>query len=161
MFTCTLNPDYTDEEFTRLFDDSWEKMSGQYSSFTQEEAKAKHRNRVKRMDQIGVVYKDGRMIYFFAGMVDNNIFKMDFALFGKDIAGSRSFLYEQDFFDSINATLKTVFDSVIFNPVSGSSIDSYMGSKKDQTKTMIGSLEKDESVTSEGVTYTINKHNYD
>ena len=161
MFTCTLNPDYTDEEFTRLFDDSWEKMSDQYSNFTQEEAKEKHRKRVKRMDQRGAVYKDGYMIYLFAGMVNDNVFKMDFAIFGKDNSNSRSFLYEQEFFDSINATLNPVYDSVTFNPVSGSSIDSYMGSKKEQTKEMIGSLEKDESVTSEGVTYTINKHNYD
>lgn len=161
MFTCTLNPDYTDEEFTRLFDDSWEKMSDQYSNFTQEEAKEKHRKRVKKMDQRGAVYKDGYMIYLFAGMVNDNVFKMDFAIFGKDTSNSRSFLYEQEFFDSINATLNPVYDSVTFNPVSGSSIDSYMGSKKEQTKEMIGSLEKDESVTSEGVTYTINKHNYD
>ena len=160
MFTCVLNPTYTDEDFSRLFEDSWDKMSEQFS-LSKTDAKEKNQKRVKRMDQIGAVYKDGYMIYLFAGMVNNNVFKMDFALFGKDIAGSRSFLYEQDFFDSINATLKTVFDSVIFNPVSGSSIDSYMGSRKDQTKTMIGSLEKDESVTSEGVTYTINKHNYD
>ena len=161
MFICTLNPAYTDEEFTRLFDDSWEKMSSQYSNFTQEEARNKHKRRIKKMDQIGAVYKDGYMIYLFAGMVNNNVFKMDFAIFGKNIAGSRSYLYDQDFLDAINNTLEPVYDSLIFNPVSESSIDSYREEKKEQTKDLIGSLAREESITEYGVTYTINEHNYD
>ncbi len=160
MFTCTLNPDYTDEEFTRLFNDSWEKMSDQYSNFTQEEAKEKHRKRVKRMDQRGAVYKDGYMIYLFAGMVNDNVFKMDFAIFGKDLSSSRNFLHDDNFLNAINVTLNPVYDSLIFNPVAESSIDSYMEEKKGKTKTLIGPLTKDESITENGITYNVNKNSY-
>jgi len=159
MFICTLNPDYTDEEFTRLFDDSWEKMSDQYSNFTQEEAKEKHRKRVKRMDQIGAVYKDGYMIYLFAGMINNNVFKMDFALFGNNTSGSKSYLHDEQFLGSISEALNS-YDSVIFNPVEGSSIDSYRNTIQPKTVTLIGDVDKDETIEEEGVTYHVTKHTY-
>lgn len=160
MYTCTLNPTYTDEEFSRLFEDSWDKMSEQFS-LSKTDAKEKNQKRVKRMDQIGAVYKDGYMIYLFAGMVNNNVFKMDFALFGKDLSGSRNFLHDDNFLNAINTTLNPVYDSLIFNPVAESSIDSYMEEKKEKTKTLIGPLTKDESITENGITYNVNKNSYE
>jgi len=160
MYTCTLNPTYTDEEFSRLFEDSWDKMSEQFS-LSKTDAKEKNQKRVKRMDQIGAVYKDGYMIYLFAGMVNNNVFKMDFALFGKDLSGSRNFLHDDNFLNAINTTLNPVYDSLIFNPVAESSIDSYMEEKKEKTKTLIGPLTKDEPITENGITYNVNKNSYE
>lgn len=158
MYTCVLNPTYTDEEFSRLFEDSWDKMSEQFS-LSKTDAKEKNRKRVKRMDQIGAVYKDGYMIYLFAGMVNNNVFKMDFALFGNNASGSKSYLHDEQFLGSISEALNS-YDSVIFNPVKGSSIDSYRNTVQTKTVTLIGDVDKDETIEDNGVTYHVTKHKY-
>ena len=36
MYSCILNPTYSDNEFTRLFNDSWEKLPAHHKQFTQE-----------------------------------------------------------------------------------------------------------------------------
>jgi hypothetical protein len=161
MYTCALNPSYTDEEFDRLFNDSWNSMSEQFGGDSQEAVRNRHRVRVKRMDQIAAVYKDGYMIAFFSGAVIDSTFKMIFALFGKDLSGSRNFLHDDNFLNAINVTLNPAYDSLIFNPVAGSSIDSYMEEKKEKTKTLIGPLTKDESITENGITYNVNKNSYE
>tara|TARA_B100000965_G_C19603362_1_gene764392 strand:- start:5511 stop:5996 length:486 start_codon:yes stop_codon:yes gene_type:complete len=160
MYTCVLNPSYTDEEFDRLFNDSWNSMSEQFGGDSQEAVRNRHRVRVKRMDQIAAVYKDGYMIAFFSGAVIDSTFKMIFALFGKTQANSKAYIHSQDFLSAISTALKTQYNEVVFNPVEGSSIDSYRDFIQPQTETLIGDVIRNETVEEEGVTYHVTKHTY-
>lgn len=159
MFNCVINPTYSDVEFTRIFNESWDKMSAQFS-ITQEQAAAKHVKRVKRMNKRVAVYENDLMIAFFAGAIINNVFKMDFAIFGQNSSGSKSYLHDDEFLSCISTTFNGVFDSVIFNSVQGSTIDSYRDNVQPKTITLIGDLTKDETIEEDGMIYHVTKHEF-
>lgn len=158
MYTCVLNPSYTEEEFDRVFNDSWPKMSEQFGGDSQDVVRERQKFRVTKMNQRGAVYKDGYMIYFFAGAVEGTTFKMTFALFGNNANGSKSYLHSSDFLSAINTTLGTEYTEVVFNPVEGSSIDGYRDTMQPQTEVLIGEVVRDEAVAEDGVTYHVTKH---
>lgn len=160
MYTCVLNPSYTDEEFDRVFNDSWSSMSEQFGGDSQDAVRNRHRARVKRMDQIVAVYKDGYMISLFSGAVEGSTFRMTFALFGKTQDNSKAYIHSTDYLKAINDAFKTKFTDVLFITVKDSSIDSYRVSIQPQTETLIGDLIRDDSVEEEGVTYHVTKHSY-
>lgn len=154
MYTCVLNPSYTNEEFDRVFNDSWSSMSEQFGGDSQDAVRNRHRARVKRMDQIAAVYKDGYMISFFSGAVEGSTFKMTFALFGKTQDNSKSYIHSTDYLKTINDTYKTKFTDIFFTAIQGSSIDGY----RDTINSEIKNVTRNETVEEDGVSYHVTKY---
>ena len=154
MYTCVLNPSYTDEEFDRVFNDSWSSMSEQFGGDSQDAVRNRHRARVKRMDKIAAVYKDGYMVSFFCGAVEESTFKMTFALFGKTQDNSKAYIHSAGYLKAINDAFETKFTCVFFTTIEGSSLDGYRGTINSE----IENVTRNETVEEDSVSYHVTKY---
>ena len=68
MYSCILNPSYTDAEFARVFNDSWGKLPSHLTQFTQEESLIKQQSRVAKMNCNIAVYEDSYLLALLSGI---------------------------------------------------------------------------------------------
>jgi hypothetical protein len=159
MYSCVLNPTYSDDEFARLFIDSWEKLPAHHKQFTQEESLIKQKSRIERMNcKIGI-YKDGYLLCLFSGIENNGKVGLVSAYFGKNASGSKNYIYDSDWVSTFESFNNTNFAEFGYSTISGSSIDScFTGERINNagySDVETGTTEQD-GVTYNGLKYAAN-----
>ena len=145
MYTCTLNPTYSDAEFKRVFDDSWPKMSEIFSGISQESVCQRQSDRLKKMDCVIATYDDGFLLSLYAGVINENKVSLVSAFFGKDQSGSKSYLYNDQWLQAAENTIKSNFSEMTFTTIDNTSIDNHAKAKKPIFIEAYTSMEQDEA----------------
>tara|TARA_B100001093_G_scaffold316218_1_gene301695 strand:+ start:1177 stop:1656 length:480 start_codon:yes stop_codon:yes gene_type:complete len=159
MYSCVLNPTYSDDEFARLFNDSWEKLPAHHKQFTQEESLTKQKSRIERMNYVLGVYEDDYLIFIEAGIENDNKVFIVSAYFGKNASGSKSYVYDPNWSSALNhfKSNETNFTEFNFTTINGSSIDNCFAgviNENDYSGVETGTAEQN------GVTYNGTKYTY-
>lgn len=159
MYSCVLNPTYSDDEFARLFNDSWEKLPAHHKQFTQEESLIKQKSRIERMNYVLGVYEDGYLIFIEAGIENDNKVSLASAYFGKNASGSKSYIHDTDWISAVDnfKSYETNFTEFTFTTINGSSIDNCFAgvvNEEDYSNVETGTAEQN-GVTYNGLKYTV------
>ena len=157
MYSCILNPSYTDEEFARVFNDSWAKLPSHLTQFTQEESLTKQQSRVAKMNCNIGVYEDSYLLALLSGIENDKKVILVSAYFGKDSTGSKAYVHNADWYNTVIDFSKEHFDEFGFTTIDSSPMDIHAKTQIGVRDTRFG-----DAVTQtddhEGVTY--NGSNY-
>jgi len=123
MYSCILNPSYSDDEFARLFNDSWGKLPGHLTQFTQEESLTKQQSRVAKMNCVIGVYEDDYLLALLSGIVNDRKVVLVSAYFGADASGSKSYIHNSDWINTVETFNKNNFSEFGFTTIDNSSVD--------------------------------------
>jgi len=154
MYTCVLNPNITDVEYTRAFNDSWSFMSEQFGGATQESARDNEKHKLSLQNTL-VTYEDGYLLSIYGADAYNNKVTLTSAFYGYDLNGSKNYLYNNDWLSKIQDFLNTSYDNVFWGTVFGSSIDNHVIGRKSSIEAYFGEATEDKVVETDGTSYNV------
>lgn len=130
MFTAEINPAVTDEEFTRLFNSSWESMK-EFIAGDKEQALVGHQSNLRRFDTIVAVYEDGYLLTMLCGIAEGSELIYKAAYFGPDESGSRAYAYTTEWSDAIDSAMSANFDEYHISTLNETPIEAYDIARRD------------------------------
>lgn len=157
MYSCTLNPSYTDDEFARLFNSSWDKLPDDMKGLSQADALDVQKSRVAEMNCVIGVYEDSYLLALLSGVVNDGRVVLVSAYFGADSNGSKSYIHNADWTSAVETFNKANFTDFGFTTVNSSAIDVFSKSQESLRDSLYAGTEV-QTNEQEGVTY--NGSNY-
>ena len=154
MYTFEHNPTFDLTTFTRLFDDCKAKiLEGTIDDNTTEEGAKIHCLKVIRDGGATIVCKkDGHVIAMIGGVKKDKGAVFTAIVLGKDLSGSKSWLFDPNWVSALTAAMKEKYIQVESAHRDGHSMDNYSVAMYEQAKGLWGAS-SDQVVRGQGPTH--------
>ena len=154
MYTFEHNPTFDEVTFDRLFDDCKAKiLAGTIDDNVSEEKARMHCLKVIRSGGATIVCKkDDYVIAMIGGIKKGNGAMFTAIVLGKDLSGSKSWLFDQNWVAQLTAAMKEKYIQVESAHRDGHSMDNYSVAMYEQAKGLWGAS-SDKVVRGQGPTH--------
>jgi hypothetical protein len=160
VFTFSINPEWDEDAFEKMFNDCYPSISLMFSSLDEGQLKKLAKKQLTCLDTLVVGYYNDEPIMMTSGVTTGNSIYFVCLLFA-NIDGSRSYLYGEDYLTAGFQFLADNYDSYQHNEPNGTTICSYMDIVE-STRDILYGTSVTETITDEnGVSFTkrtVTKH---